>query len=469
MRAIKFFVLHHCEVRKRLDIHYHKPVFAYASYQLTNSGIPIVSIADLTASSGEIQNFGAYSLCNLIEWVPDGIPFVKVENYSEMGINWESVKYITQDVHEILWKSKLHAGDVLLSMAGTIGVATVFDEDFEANSNQAVAKIRLSNKSISPYFLAEFLNSEIGRLQTLQISNGGVQANINLGEIGTIRVPLPPGNIQDELVEQMNAARATRKAKLAEAEALLSGMDDFIYSLFGLSGPTNTRKVFAIRKDQLDTSLNPDRYRGFQIENKLPFANRVRGLGIFIDSRCAPEKVAPNEEWDWLRIDDLENRPWQVSQIRTLKGEDIAGTFFEVQEGDILIARLGPTIQNAKFVLCPPLTRRTVASCEFLVIRCNNLEKAEAALWILRTKLYREMMYARSRGATPSRFRLDSSDLAEIPFPELEPPIYKAISAEVRRRRDEARRLRLEAEREWSDARARFEAALLGDSPTLDC
>src|SRR5260370_13876736 len=88
-------------------------------------------------------------------------------------------------------------------------------------------------------------------------------------------------------------------------------------------------------------------------------------VGNLLEARCSPEKEAPLEQWDWIRIDDLPNRPWQVENVRTQLGKEINGTFFEVQENDILLARLGPAIQNAKFVICPKLTRRTVASSEF--------------------------------------------------------------------------------------------------------
>ena len=104
--------------------------------------------------------------------------------------------YISPEVHDQLPKSKLKRNDVLLSMAGTIGISTIFDQDFEANSNQAIAKIRLSDTKIDPKFLSTFLNSRLGFLQSLRISNGGVQANINLGEIGTIIVPKPPLDTQ---------------------------------------------------------------------------------------------------------------------------------------------------------------------------------------------------------------------------------------------------------------------------------
>jgi len=51
-------------------------------------------------------------------------------------------------------------------------------------------------------------------------------------------------------------------------------------------------------------------------------------------------------------------------------------------------------------------------------------------------------------------------ELFRFPLPQL--PIQQTIADEVRSRREQARRLRDEAQAEWSAAKAHFEAQLLG-------
>ena len=260
----------------------------------------------------------------------------------------------------------------------------------------------------------------------------------------------------------MDAARAERKAKLAEADALLAGIDDFLIKALGITRLPVPRKTFALRANDLTDAINPSRYQSWQIERNLPFRSTVGAAGSLIESKFHPSKDAPQERFDWIRIDDLPNQPWQVETVRTENGSDLTGTLFEVQENDILIARLGPTIRNAKFVLCPKLSRRTLASGEFLVLRCNQDYQPEAVLWLLRTAIYREIMYLRSRGATPSRFRLSREDLLSMPFPELDNAIQSAITAETQGRREKSQRLRAEAEAGWERAKGWFEEELLG-------
>jgi type I restriction enzyme S subunit len=315
---------------------------------------------------------------------------------------------------------------------------------------------------ISGEFVAAFLMSRPFLAQTIHMMTGNTHPRIQRDDFNEILLPLPPVEKQRQLVSVVLAARESRKTKLSHATALLADIDNYILNILAITQPKAPKKVFAVKVMQLTNALNTERYRGMQLEQQLPFSIKVGDVANILDSRCSPEKEGADIEWDWIRIDDLPNHPWNVETIRTEYGCNIQGTFFEVSENDILIARLGPTIQNSKFVLCPPLKRRTVASPEFLVLRCNKGWNPETVLWILRTKIYREIMYARSRGGTPSRYRLDADDLPQIPFPDLPHTTQQHIAKEVCRRRAEARRLRQEAEAEWSFAKKKFEEELLG-------
>ncbi len=337
------FAVRRGEAQTRLDLHYHRPEFVQAVRRMHQSRLTVVPLSSLTRKPGEIQNFGAYSLCNLIEWVQDGIPFVKVENYSEFGIDWSSVKHITPDVHKVLFKSKLKKGDTLLSMAGTIGISIVFDGEFQANSNQAIAKIRLSDPRIEPRFLSEFLNSDIGRLQSARISNGAVQANINLGEIGTIEVPIVSKSEQDKLVAAMDSARVSRQAKLAEADALLAGLDSFLLDTLGLAPPPrDERRVFAATVCQVreQSHLNADYFHPERIlplremKAALPHGSAVRLAEAVDFIREQIKTPGPN----YLSLAHVQSHTGELADAN----EEATGTCSKVSKGDVLFAQSSP-------------------------------------------------------------------------------------------------------------------------------
>lgn len=325
-----------------------------------------------------------------------------------------------------------------------------------------VIRARVDADQCVPGFLSNYARTWLAREYLVARASVTTMATIDQGALEQMPVVLPDRQVQFKLLDRLNAARATRQARILQAEELQEGLDGFMLDAVGLVPLPRPKTVFAVSPRDLVDALNPARYQGAQLEKHLPFKSTVGVAGRLLEARTAPEKEAPEERWDWIRIDDLPNRPWRVETVRTEIGRNIRGTFFEVQENDILVARLGPTILNAKFVLCPKLARRTVASSEFLTIRCSDGWQPEFVLWLLRTTVYREIMYARSRGATPSRFRLDGGDLLTIPFPQMSTDTQTRITAEVRRRRDEARRLREQAEQEWNAEKLAFEHELLG-------
>lgn len=73
-----------------------------------------------------------------------------------------------------------------------------------------------------------------------------------------------------------------------------------------------------------------------------------------------------------------------------------------------------------------------------------------------------------NRGVTGgTRVALDYNAIRAIEIPVPSIAIQEQIVAEAHRRRDEARKLRAEAEQGWREAKAQFEAALLGEPQPL--
>ena len=423
------------------------------------SRLTVVPLSSLTRKPGEIQNFGAYSLCNLIEWVQDGIPFVKVENYSEFGIDWSSVKHITPDVHKVLFKSKLKKGDTLLSMAGTIGISIVFDGEFQANSNQAIAKIRLSDPRIEPRFLSEFLNSDIGRLQSARISNGAVQANINLGEIGTIEVPIVSKSEQDKLVAAMDSARVSRQAKLAEADALLAGLDSFLLDTLGLAPPPrDERRVFAATVCQVreQSHLNADYFHPERIlplremKAALPHGSAVRLAEAVDFIREQIKTPGPN----YLSLAHVQSHTGELADAN----EEATGACSKVSKGDVLFARLRPYLNK---VYCAEMNGCCSPEFHVLRVRDTNALRPDYLAAILRSSLTLTQTRHMMTGNTHPRLTNEDVVNLIIPIPK-KLAVQESVVTESQRRREQARRLRLEAEAEWQATKRWFEEQLLG-------
>lgn len=150
------------------------------------SAKPTLSIEEVSVS---VQNFGAYSLCNYINFVEEGIRFLMAQNIRENYIDWNASEFIDEKSHEMLWKSHCHKGQVLITMAGYVGRAAVYDKDEVISSNQAIAKITLKNPE-NAFLTSTFLNSKHGQNQIHRLQTATAQPNINMSLIKALKIPV---------------------------------------------------------------------------------------------------------------------------------------------------------------------------------------------------------------------------------------------------------------------------------------
>ena len=132
-----------------------------------------------------------------------GINYIKSESIG-VGRKLDKSKYafISAETHEKLKRSQIRKGDILFSMAGAyLGKTGIVDaEDVPANTNQAVAIIRLNNEKINPVFVYYVLNQSSMVDFVNSTSSQSAQPNINLKDIGNLSFKCPDRSTQDKIV-----------------------------------------------------------------------------------------------------------------------------------------------------------------------------------------------------------------------------------------------------------------------------
>jgi len=151
-----------------------------------------------------------------------GVNFVKVESIKDGALRPSTINsFISTGTHDFLSRSRLEAGDILFSIAGSIGTCAIVDETIlPANTNQALAIIRGTQMVFSPGFLLLVLRSSLAQSVLLK-ARGVAMNNVSLNDIQNLVVPLPPLAEQhrivakvDELMalcDQLEAARQQRE------------------------------------------------------------------------------------------------------------------------------------------------------------------------------------------------------------------------------------------------------------------
>lgn len=161
------------------------------------------------------------------DYVSEGIPFLRVQNIKENEIDTNNVVYITKKDHNRIKRSELKPRDIVITKTGSLGIASVIPPSMKKCNIRAdlagiVIKKELKGK-INPYFLAIFLNSKLGRLQSERFNSGSTRPRILVRYIKKILVPIPPIEIQNKMVELINdsimrAKKLRKKADKIEAD-----------------------------------------------------------------------------------------------------------------------------------------------------------------------------------------------------------------------------------------------------------
>ena len=160
------------------------------------------------------------------EFQDEGVNFLKIECFDENG-NYQPEKaaHISEECNEKLKRSQLKAGDVLFSIAGAIGrVGIVTEEMLPANTNQALAIIRINSDEVYLPYIKLILTSPIVKKQFEKKKQGVAQLNLSLKDINELTIPLPAKDKQVEYAElftKLGRILAHRKEELASLDELI--------------------------------------------------------------------------------------------------------------------------------------------------------------------------------------------------------------------------------------------------------
>jgi len=138
------------------------------------------------------------------------IPLLRVCDISDDGgiATVDSLNRITAAVDEQYRRSRAEAGDVLVSVVGTIGrIAIVSDTHAGANIARALARISPIRRLMSPEFLAVILTTPSFQSRLLHGAFETARKTLNLSELGQMPIPCPDISEQRRIVERAAVLR----------------------------------------------------------------------------------------------------------------------------------------------------------------------------------------------------------------------------------------------------------------------
>ena len=448
------------EIEGRLD-----PNYVYLSKVLKekfkNSNYEFINF-------GKCINYIQYGISALANTEQKGVPIIRMGNLRGDEWDFSNLKHIELSEKDLEIYKVLN-GDLLFNRTNSkelVGKSGVFREEGDWVFASYLIRVRVDENLLLPDFASFFLGSTIGRMQIDCLSRQIIgMTNINAEEIKLIKIPVPPVEIQEQIIEKFESAYNVKRAKETEAKKLLDSIEAYLLEHLGIetSATTEKKKTFFVHYSQISGSrFDAPAYKTafdyssskFKVENLSKIA--------FINPKVSFEKLDEESEISFVPMEVINEHTGTIEELRSKKVKDSKG-FTRFQENDLIWAKITPCMQNGKSAIARNLKQGfACGSTEFYVIRPRTNDVLVDFIYLLlRNKRVLENAQNFFGGsAGQQRVSIDFLKNFKIPLPPLE--VQEEIAAHIQSIRQQAKDLEREAKAEVERAKAEVEAMILG-------
>ena len=195
---------------KRIDPDYNSKYFYCLFQSLNNSIYPFERIKKylkaIKTGTTPNQKLNAFT-------TEKEIPFLRNTNLKKYEINIENTKYIRTKYKDFLTFS--YKDEVIMCIAGTIGISSVNIYDIPISINQNVSSLRFSEE-INPFFISYWFNTNIFLSLAKRASSVATILYLNNDNLKSLPIPIPPLQKQSEIATHISQIR--NKANILKQE-----------------------------------------------------------------------------------------------------------------------------------------------------------------------------------------------------------------------------------------------------------
>ena len=191
----KCFVVHAGEIEGRIDPLYVKNIPHFRSLK---ASYPLISLKELLTVKPQ---YGASE--RAINGDPDtDYRYIRITDLDDYGNllndNWQTAE-------EIDLKYLLEENDVLFARSGSTGRAFVYKSIFGQSIFAGyLIRFKFDLAKVNPLFVFHYTLTKIYKLWVHSVQRTTIQANINSKEFQSLEIPLPPLDVQNRIVKEVN-------------------------------------------------------------------------------------------------------------------------------------------------------------------------------------------------------------------------------------------------------------------------
>ena len=197
----------------------------------------------------------------------NGIIQIRPTNIDENGfLKYDKNIYLPIDKNSI----RIEVDDILFNNTNSqelVGKTAILKENKELTFSNHITIIRVKKEAILPDYLWIILNMyQRNRIFYSICTNWNNQSGIGLEVLKKLKIPLPPLEIQQQIVDLYEKAYTEKQQKEAEAQRLLDSIDDYLLGELGITLP----------KEEEHLPQNTDKNNSYNLDNDNPLVKKGR-------------------------------------------------------------------------------------------------------------------------------------------------------------------------------------------------
>jgi len=327
------------------------------------------------------------------EYTTSGIRVIRIKNVQKGILQDNDPVFISKNRESEFENFILKKDDILVSMTGNPGrIGMVQPNHLPALLNQRVGKVEFLGNQVLQKYVFHILNTDYFEEAVLSLSKGIAQLNVSSTQIESIKIPLPPLEIQERMVKEIEV----------------------------------------LEQEEVKAKEDIEKYEVIIMEkvNQCYSDYKLQQLGFVCDAPVygANERAIegnPKKDYRYIRITDIKddgslNNDWKTATNVEEK--------YILKEGDFLFARSGATAgktflyknKHGKALYAGYLIKFPVKS---------NILSSSFLNFILKSNIYQNWVLSMRSGTAQPNINAKQYSSFEIPIPSL--PEQQKIVSEI--------------------------------------
>ena len=296
----KIFIINHSELEGRFD-----PIFYASDLAKFNTNI-FKSVSLKSIVKYFKSGFGAGKQEQTD--AKNGIIQIRPTNIDENGfLKYDKNIYLPIDKNSI----RIEVDDILFNNTNSqelVGKTAILKENKELTFSNHITIIRVRKEAILPDYLWIILNMyQRNRIFYSICTNWNNQSGIGLEVLKKLKIPLPPLEIQQQIVDLYEKAYTEKQQKEAEAQRLLDSIDDYLLGELGITLP----------KEEELLPQNTDKNNSYNLDNDNPLVKKGR---LFLTNllEVTGKRIDPdyNSKYFYCLFQSLNNSIYPFEKIK---------------------------------------------------------------------------------------------------------------------------------------------------------